>query len=168
MKFDEPMPNHRKIHYYYPIRLTARDSNGKILEVVSDRQDVVDGHGTHVTGSVLGDIPKSHPNYDALKKYGGVAPDAKMFFTDIQNPMYPGLLLPGDLSTYFKKPFENGARIHSNSWGLSIVEVSCLSNCECYWNPGNSFNYPAYSRASDSVCKKVIGRRCCEWATVYD
>mmetsp|Transcript_12771 Transcript_12771/g.19203 ORF Transcript_12771/g.19203 Transcript_12771/m.19203 type:complete len:1005 (+) Transcript_12771:46-3060(+) len=167
MKFDEPMPNHRKIYYYHPNVKTVNDS-GNIITIKSDTQDYVSGHGTHVAGSVLGDIPKSHPNYNALKNYRGVAPDAKMFFTDIHKPSFPGLLLPSDLYDFFKLPFDNGARIHTDSWGSTINQVVCSSNCECVWNNNNNYGYTPGSPATESQCKDIIGRRCCEWATVYD
>jgi serine protease AprX len=73
-----------------------------------------DGHGTHVCGSALG---------DGLLSTGvviqGVAPKATLVVQKIMD--YKGNLTPGlDLADLFGTPFrDDGARVHSNSWGAS-------------------------------------------------
>jgi subtilisin family serine protease len=86
------------------------------------------GHGTHVTGSILGDGT-------CARKFGlplirGLAYRAHLYFQaieqkvewkwDIYKNYYGEFLLvglPQDLSELFQDAYDNGARIHSNSWG---------------------------------------------------
>ncbi|MHC1575961.1 MAG: S8 family serine peptidase, partial [Methanosarcinaceae archaeon] len=75
------------------------------------------GHGTHVAGSVLGN--GSHSS----GLYAGTAPDASLVFQAMQYDgpgplLYSGsLYLPTNLSELFQEAYDDGARIHSNSWG---------------------------------------------------
>jgi hypothetical protein len=70
-----------------------------------------DGHGTHVAGCAVGDGSAS--NGEVM----GAAPGAQIFFQSIMDAN--GLLggLPPDLGKLFKEAYEEGARIHNNSWG---------------------------------------------------
>ncbi|WP_304511313.1 discoidin domain-containing protein [Desulfopila sp. IMCC35008] len=70
-------------------------------------------HGTHVAGTIAG--KSLGPN----NSYNGVAYDAKLVIQDIG---YGGSLtgIPYDLNTYFQQAYNDGARIHSNSWGSSV------------------------------------------------
>jgi serine protease AprX len=102
--------------------------------------DAQSGHGTHVTGSVLGNGSAARAaGADAVPM--GVAPEARVFFQAIgQNvdwkteeqlaaeglrpfdrpwpPEPHGLYgLPEDLRPLFAQAFDAGARIHTNSWG---------------------------------------------------
>jgi hypothetical protein len=78
------------------------------------------GHGTHVTGSVLGNgavsgsIPSAH---DYTFSYAGVAPEAELVFQRIGADDSEALFTPTDLSDLFQQAYDAGARIHSNSWG---------------------------------------------------
>ena len=74
------------------------------------------GHGTHVAGSVLGNGAQSSG------QYAGMAPMAQLVFQALQydggDPLYDGLFLtPIDLSSLFQEAYDDGAKIHSNSWG---------------------------------------------------
>ncbi|RME86130.1 MAG: hypothetical protein D6775_00900, partial [Caldilineae bacterium] len=80
------------------------------------------GHGTHVAGSVLGSgiLSGSNPAahvYDG--SFAGVAPEARLVFQSIDHAPGGGLeCLPPDLPTYLFGPaYDQGARIHTNSWG---------------------------------------------------
>jgi hypothetical protein len=82
----------------------------------------VDGHGTHVSGSVLGNgvLSGSQPganNY--ASSYAGVAPKARIVFQSVDNGGDPGLeCVPSNLKDYLIKPaYDQGARVHNNSWG---------------------------------------------------
>ncbi|WP_176371604.1 discoidin domain-containing protein [Desulfosediminicola flagellatus] len=70
-------------------------------------------HGTHVAGTIAG--KSLGPN----ASYNGVAYDAKLVIQDIG---YGGSLtgIPNDLNPYFQQAYNDGARIHSNSWGAAV------------------------------------------------
>ena len=70
------------------------------------------GHGTHVSGSALGDgaLADGTP-------VRGAAPRARLVLQSVLNAN-GGLSLPTDLNRLFDQPYTNdGARVHSNSWG---------------------------------------------------
>lgn len=69
------------------------------------------GHGTHVAGSILGD---GNASQGLIK---GIAPKAKLFFQSILDD-HGGLGgLPLSLNELFQEAYEEGVRIHNNSWG---------------------------------------------------
>ena len=71
-----------------------------------------DGHGTHVAGSIAGDKFNNH----AYDTHDGMAPAARLVVQDIAE----GSELTGladDLTDLFASAYDQGARIHSNSWG---------------------------------------------------
>lgn len=81
-------------------------------------EDLDSGHGTHVSGSVLGDGTNTG---GAIK---GAAPEARLFmqateqYCDTDSDYYlTGL--PSDYTTMFKQAYDNGSRVHTNSWGSS-------------------------------------------------
>lgn len=106
--------------------------------------DVDSGHGTHVTGSVLG-------SGDAAREAGagpvpaGIAPEARVFFQAVNQrvrwksraelaaaglqpftfpwpPPASGLYgIPGDIGALFDEAYEAGARVHTNSWGAPLA-----------------------------------------------
>jgi hypothetical protein len=70
------------------------------------------GHGTHVCGSAVGDavLPDGTP-------LRGTAPGAKLVLQSVLSDN-GGLKLPPNLGDLFEAPYTNdGARVHSNSWG---------------------------------------------------
>lgn len=72
------------------------------------------GHGTHVCGSVLGD--GDAPTVGG--RIQGTAPRAKLVMQAIADEN-GNLILPNDLGELFNEPYsKDGARIHTNSWGL--------------------------------------------------
>jgi subtilisin family serine protease len=80
------------------------------------------GHGTHVSGSVLGSgvLSGSNPaSHQYTNSFAGVAPEAQLVFQSVDNAPGDGLeCVPNDLSTYIFGPaYGLGARIHTNSWG---------------------------------------------------
>ncbi|WP_329222852.1 S8 family serine peptidase [Streptomyces sp. NBC_01485] len=78
------------------------------------RTDDPDGHGTHVAGSVLGDGTSASMGGAVT----GTAPEAKLVLQSLldKNGELGGI--PPDLRDLFEPPFlEDGARIHTNSWG---------------------------------------------------
>lgn len=97
--------------------------------------DIYSGHGTHVCGSVLGDGSRAAAL--GLDPIQGTAPGAKLVFQAIEQTMdwntqgvffwlyYVGMQpprsglfgIPDDLGDLFQPAYDQGARIHSNSWG---------------------------------------------------
>mmetsp|Transcript_38117 Transcript_38117/g.61721 ORF Transcript_38117/g.61721 Transcript_38117/m.61721 type:complete len:925 (-) Transcript_38117:230-3004(-) len=101
-------PNARKVVAY--ISVSGAD----------ERNTANTEHGTHVTGSILGEI--SALNYpvatvSALSPYQGVAYKARAVFTNILSPAGEGVLIGVDPDVTFQKAHDYGARLHSNSWG---------------------------------------------------
>jgi len=99
-----PSANHRKVVAYRPYA----DN-----EATGTRD-----HGTHVVGSILG---KSSAPAALGATEKGTAYEAKVSFTDIGPGDSPGLSVPNDLvNNFFNVDYNNGARIHSNSWGANV------------------------------------------------
>ncbi len=108
-------------HYY-------ADPSGNLLCLIYGAQDSKGdglGHGTHVAGSILGNgalseeyqgYPTNDDNYDHA--IAGMAPNAKIVVQEIftDNGMACGLM-NSDLTTILMDAYNDGARIHSNSWG---------------------------------------------------
>lgn len=75
-----------------------------------------DGHGTHVAGTVAGDDSP----WGAYNGYDGQAFAAKIVMQDIEND--GRLYFPSDLyENLFGLAYDNGARIHTNSWGSTYL-----------------------------------------------
>lgn len=77
------------------------------------------GHGTHVSGSVLGNGCRSassgRPGYTG--SYAGLAPQAGLVMQSVMDSSCGLGGLPTDLNTLFAQARTAGARIHTNSWG---------------------------------------------------
>lgn len=91
--------------------------------------DVDTGHGTHVATTALG-------AGDAGGVGRGTAPAATLVFQAIENYATPSLIcellygippayylvgLPDDLGDLFQQAYQQGARVHSNSWGADVA-----------------------------------------------
>jgi subtilisin family serine protease len=94
-----------RVHKLYPLaRSVASDPHG---------------HGTHVCGSVLGDgvLADGTP-------IRGAAPKATLVLQSVLNGN-GGLSLPSNLNDLFDTPYtDDGARVHSNSWGDVVGDGS--------------------------------------------
>ena len=74
-----------------------------------------DGHGTHVAGSALGD-GNSASMGGSIR---GTAPQARLVVQSMLDSTGGLGGIPVDLHDLFRPPYDNdGARIHSNSWGM--------------------------------------------------
>ena len=80
---------------------------------VADGADL-NNHGTHVSGSILGDGTLSN---GTLR---GMAPAAEVTMLSMGPDNSSSLIPPPDLATgIFQDAYDDGARIHNNSWGTS-------------------------------------------------
>jgi serine protease AprX len=85
----------------------------KALYAVARENDASDpiGHGTHVAGSILGTGEASDG------RYKGMAPDAKLVFHSVGGNSEEDGLLFDDVYSLLEEAYDDGARIHSDSWG---------------------------------------------------
>ncbi len=96
--------------------LYQNECNGGIGNNEWDNQD----HGTHVAGTVAGD---NFANLLGHDPGDGMAPAAKLVIQDGGYAVNNCADLPGigcpvvDLNPIFQQTYDQGARIHSNSWG---------------------------------------------------
>ncbi|MGW4890853.1 S8 family serine peptidase [Kitasatospora sp. NPDC004240] len=106
---------------------THPDFAGRVVDAVAlgrpgDTSDP-HGHGTHVSGSILGDGSASS---GALR---GVAPEAKLYFQSVMDAAGNLGGLPLSLEDLFEPAFQAGARIHNNSWGAE-TEAAYTANSD--------------------------------------
>jgi len=79
-----------------------------------------DGHGTHVAGSALGAGVLSGANpatHSYIDSFAGIAPEANLIFQSVLDNAGGLGGIPSDLNQLFLPPYNDGARIHTNSWG---------------------------------------------------
>ncbi len=79
-----------------------------------------DGHGTHVAGTVMGNGVRSGSDpatHTYTNSFAGMAPEARLVFQSIgdANGRLGGI--PADLNDLFLPAYNDGARVHNNSWG---------------------------------------------------
>lgn len=90
--------------------------------------DLDSGHGTHVSGSVLGDGSNSANLAGQTTPIRGLAYRAKLVFQAVEQEMkwkpryshnerYELAGIPADLTDVFDYAYRKRARVHSNSWG---------------------------------------------------
>ena len=117
-----------------------------------------DGHGTHVAGSVLGN-GNSTPLGHTVK---GAAPAAQLVLQSVLDGSGGLGGLPNDLNNLFQPPYENdGARIHTNSWGSTRGDGRYDSNSEevdefIWKNRGFLICFAAGNAGVDSNANGVI------------
>ncbi|MFO7792184.1 MAG: S8 family serine peptidase [Candidatus Saliniplasma sp.] len=91
------------------------DDHRKIQDYYSIGGDLNDGqyHGSHVTGTVLGDAP----TYESYDNQDGNAMGARLIHQDI-GTSDGGLELPDDMyNDSWGASYDAGSRAHTNSWG---------------------------------------------------
>ena len=112
--------------------------------------DVDSGHGTHVAGSVLGSGKSSSGLSGIVGPLRGLAYKAKLVFQAVEQEHkwkkqahlkeYGRYLLSGipvDLEKLFTSAYNDGARIHSNSWGggdPGVYDEQCRQLDKFVWN----------------------------------
>jgi serine protease AprX len=82
------------------------------------------GHGTHVSGSVLGDGTASGGTYH------GVAPQATLYFQSLLDKRGGLGGLPVSLTDLFEPAYEAGARVHNNSWGAATESAYTIESTD--------------------------------------
>jgi serine protease AprX len=101
-------------------RISGKVGRGRIN---NDTTDPV-GHGTHVSGSILGDGSASGGQYK------GIAPKANLFFQSLLDNTGGLGGLPFDLNDLFDEAYRAGARIHNNSWGAKTPSLYTINSEE--------------------------------------
>ncbi|MCK5880133.1 MAG: S8 family serine peptidase, partial [Holophagae bacterium] len=89
------------------------------------------GHGTHTAGSVLGNGAKSNG------RFKGPAYDARLVEQSVLDSRDGLGGLPSDLNDLFQQAYDDGARVHSNSWGASVAgqyDTSAVQVDQFAWN----------------------------------
>ena len=84
------------------------------LNPCGDSASDLDGHGTHVAGSVLGD------GTDSNGAITGAAPESQLLFHAIATTLSGEeelIGIPNNLNDLFSLAWANGSRVHTNSWG---------------------------------------------------
>ncbi|WP_161602604.1 S8 family serine peptidase [Tautonia marina] len=74
-----------------------------------------DGHGTHTAGSILGS-----------GEFAGPAPEAQLVHQAVGDAEGGLMGIPDPLSKLFQQAYDEGARVHSNSWGIPIRDFPFL------------------------------------------
>ncbi len=150
---------HRKIRAYN----RGSDWEGDFDDTDTDMH----GHGTHVGGSIAGDNPANDPSYGIYDMADGMAPLARLTFTDGANGP-EGIYTPPDMNTMFGFARNTGAFIHSNSYGNNRPNYYNTGAQECdefmyyytdfiiFFAAGNDNNDSPPSRVAVYNCAKNI------------
>jgi len=106
-----------------PMRVIAGYALGRATW--DDNQTTGGGHGTHTSGSIVGNGFRSGstPNTNTFPSscYAGIAPKAQFVFQSVMDSGGNLGGLPADLNSLFQQTYDAGARIHSNSWGAAAA-----------------------------------------------
>lgn len=84
----------------------------------------LNGHGTHVAGSVLGNGTRSGSNAAAhsyTASHAGAAPEAQLVFMALNTDGSTGIQCIDINGDFIAKGYQQGARISSNSWGSNAA-----------------------------------------------
>ncbi|OHT07040.1 Clan SB, family S8, subtilisin-like serine peptidase [Tritrichomonas foetus] len=116
-------------------------------DALMDAADGIEGHGTHVSGTAVGN-PLCQDC--GLKMYKGVAPEAKVYFVDFGDAKKNTSIFP-NMDLVVKQMKELNAKVSSNSWGIPGINLYNTAAFDklSYLNPdilfviaaGNSGNY---------------------------
>mmetsp|Transcript_27215 Transcript_27215/g.70074 ORF Transcript_27215/g.70074 Transcript_27215/m.70074 type:complete len:1426 (+) Transcript_27215:1145-5422(+) len=102
----------------------------KVVLYVALRGDMsdADGHGTHTSGTLAGSQQGNDPAVSP-KEATGMAPGARLAFLDLASGRINGVVTPADLNkNYFPFAYEEGARVHSDSWGSTQSAYDSLAS----------------------------------------
>ena len=133
----------------------------------ADGSDAAHGHGTHVAASLAGEALSSGADVLEQRGYDGVAPKAKLAFTDIGFAGVESILIPDNFTEFLAWTYHSGARIHANAWGNGMniynsqtAELdSFVSNHEDFlvvFAGGNEGDKGAGTIGAPATCKNCI------------
>ncbi len=118
-------------------------------------------HGSHTAGTIAGD---NSANLGAYDFNDGMAFEAKLVIQDIGwGCSLTGL--PGDLNIYFQQSYDDGARMHSNSWGAAVggAYTTASQNCDEFMWTHKDFlilfsagNEGAFGIGSPATAKNLV------------
>jgi hypothetical protein len=128
--------------------------------------DVDSGHGTHTAASVLS-------TGGANGEGKGAAPAASLVFQATENYVIMGGIcalyypngyyltgLPADLGSMYQQAYNDGARIHSNSWGSAQAGAYTLDSAntdDFVWtNPDMMITFSAGNEGTDANANGVV------------
>lgn len=132
-------------------------------------QDVDSGHGTHTAGSVLSDggpagegkgaAPAASLVFQATENYADISNFCQVFGGWPANGYFlTGL--PDDLRDMYQQAYNDGARVHSNSWGAALAGDYTLDSAntdDFIWdNPNMTITFSAGNDGSDSDSNGVV------------
>lgn len=143
------------------------DFQGRVSEIYALGRSTADdphGHGTHVSGSVLGNGARSNGQYK------GIAPEANLVMQSVLDSSGGLGGLPSDLNTLFAQSYNAGARIHTNSWGAAVggdYTTDSQDVDEYVWNNDMIILFAAgnegdgyYGTAYDSISAPGTAKNC--------
>jgi subtilisin family serine protease len=130
------------------VNMTQRKIISYTLAKTDDPPDGIDGHGTHVTGTIAGmaQARNNNTNITSISLNNGVAYGAKLDFHD----MSPNneQLETFDLIDVYGKQYERGTRFHSMSWGCNNIFLIQPSICNVY--SSESYQVDAFTYANQN------------------
>ena len=142
----------------------AGSSGGCFPSVTPDgARDVDSGHGTHTALSVVsggdsngvgkGTAPSANLVFQAVEDYATVSFQCQSQY-NLPSSGYFLLGLPDDLQDLYQQAYDDGARIHSNSWGASVngeYNGNSAETDQFIWdNPDMTITFSAGNSGTDS------------------
>ncbi len=130
-----------------------------------DNQTTGGGHGTHTSGSIVGNGFRSgadpSTNTFPSTSFTGTAPKAQLVFQSVMDSSGGLGGIPADLTALFQAPYNDGARVHSNSWGAPVAGVYDATSQavdKFVWN--NKDMVITFSAGNSGVDGKEYGSSC--------